>query len=101
MSMTNLLSSSFFLFEVVNQIHHRYFRCRSVCVRQRVTLPLRPLKFVHLRHLRLELVISERKDRKTDVLGYARLLEVAPFMERLDLHVSIRIKFFSFFLSWI
>jgi hypothetical protein len=33
--MTNLLSSSFFLFEVVNQIHHRYFRCQSVCVHQR------------------------------------------------------------------
>uniref|UniRef100_A0ACD6AJ41 Uncharacterized protein n=1 Tax=Avena sativa TaxID=4498 RepID=A0ACD6AJ41_AVESA len=54
---------------------------------KRVTLPLKTPKFVHLRHLRLELVISERQDRKTDVLDYAHLLEVAPFMERLELHM--------------
>uniref|UniRef100_A0ACD5Y2C3 Uncharacterized protein n=1 Tax=Avena sativa TaxID=4498 RepID=A0ACD5Y2C3_AVESA len=70
----------------LSNVEMLYMHCID---RQRVTLPIRPLKFVHLRHLRLELVISECKDRKIDVLDYAHLLEVAPFMERLELHMWI------------
>lgn len=45
--------------------------------------------FTHLRYLRLELLLYGNKKRKTDVLDFAYLLEVAPFMEKLELLVSL------------
>ncbi|KAL6636924.1 hypothetical protein ACP70R_024496 [Stipagrostis hirtigluma subsp. patula] len=52
--------------------------------RERTILPRSPFKFTYLRHLRLKLVFTGEK-RKTNVLDYAYLLEVAPFMENLEL----------------
>lgn len=51
-------------------------------------VPVGPFKFTYLRNLRLELVISDYDIRKTDVLDYAYLLKIAPFMETLELAVS-------------
>lgn len=45
-------------------------------------------KFLCLRHLRLELNFVSSKKRITDVLDLACLLEVAPLMESLEVHVS-------------
>nr|XP_034579237.1 F-box/FBD/LRR-repeat protein At1g13570-like isoform X2 [Setaria viridis] len=53
--------------------------------RERIILPGKTFIFTHLRHLRLELVLLGNKKRHTDVLDYAYLLEVAPFMEKLEL----------------
>jgi hypothetical protein len=58
-------------------------------VLQRNILPRKTFIFTHLRHLRLELVLFGNKKRYTDVLDYAHLLEVAPFMEKLELLVSL------------
>jgi len=45
------------------------------------------LKFLYLRHLRLELIfVSPRKS--ADVLDLAKFLEAAPLMEELEVHVS-------------
>lgn len=52
---------------------------------KRIILPGNPFIFTHLRHLKLELVLYGKKKRKTDVLDYAYLLEVAPFIEKLEL----------------
>lgn len=64
----------------------------SICVfffTQRAISPVRPHKFVHLRHLRLELnIFGVNEDRKTDVLDYAYLLDCAPSLEILELHVN-------------
>nr|CAB3498258.1 unnamed protein product [Digitaria exilis] len=51
----------------------------------RIILPGKAFIFTHLRHLRLELVLYGNKKRKTGVLDFAYLLEVAPFMEKLEL----------------
>ncbi|CAN6286873.1 unnamed protein product [Urochloa humidicola] len=60
------------------------------CVeRERTILPGRPFQFSYLRHLKLELEISGDKNGKTDVLDYAHVLEVAPFIEKLDLHMCV------------
>lgn len=57
---------------------------------QRAISPVRPLKFIYLRHLRLELnIVGENEDRKTDVLDYAYLLDCAPFLEKLEIHVGL------------
>jgi hypothetical protein len=56
---------------------------------QRARSPVRPHRFVHLRHLRLELnIFGVNEDRKTDVLDYAYLLDGAPSLEILELHVN-------------
>ncbi|OEL16972.1 hypothetical protein BAE44_0022009 [Dichanthelium oligosanthes] len=47
------------------------------------------LKFAYLRHLRLELNFVSLATRTTDVLDLACLLEAAPYMEKLELHVAI------------
>ncbi|RLN43067.1 hypothetical protein C2845_PM01G28620 [Panicum miliaceum] len=52
---------------------------------ERINLPVKAFIFTHLRHLRLELVLYGNEKRETDVLDYAYLLEVAPFMEKLEL----------------
>ncbi|KAF8660682.1 hypothetical protein HU200_057508 [Digitaria exilis] len=52
---------------------------------KRIILPGKAFIFTHLRHLRLELVLYGNKKRKTGVLDFAYLLEVAPFMEKLEL----------------
>ncbi|OQU91016.1 hypothetical protein SORBI_3001G095366 [Sorghum bicolor] len=52
---------------------------------KRIILPGNPFIFTHLRHLKLELVLYGKKKRKADVLDYAYLLEVAPFIEKLEL----------------
>uniref|UniRef100_K4AMQ3 F-box domain-containing protein n=1 Tax=Setaria italica TaxID=4555 RepID=K4AMQ3_SETIT len=53
--------------------------------RERIILPGRPFQFSYLRHLKLELIIF--CDKKIDVLDYALVLEVAPFIEKLELHM--------------
>uniref|UniRef100_A0A0E0DK44 Uncharacterized protein n=1 Tax=Oryza meridionalis TaxID=40149 RepID=A0A0E0DK44_9ORYZ len=53
---------------------------------ERTIVPERPFKFTYLRNLRLELVFSGHENiRNTDVLDYAYLLKIAPFMETLEL----------------
>uniref|UniRef100_A0A0E0KWR3 F-box domain-containing protein n=1 Tax=Oryza punctata TaxID=4537 RepID=A0A0E0KWR3_ORYPU len=53
---------------------------------ERTILPGGPFKFTYLRNLRLELVFSGHENiRNTDVLDYAYLLKIAPFMETLEL----------------
>lgn len=78
---------------------HLFLRLNStifpILVLQRTILRDRPFIFTYLRHLRLELVLHGHKKRKTDVLDYAYLLEVAPLLEKLELHVS----FFLFFIG--
>ncbi|KAL6629698.1 hypothetical protein ACP70R_029463 [Stipagrostis hirtigluma subsp. patula] len=61
-----------------------YLRCVE---RERANLPVRPLKYIYLRQLRLELTIYGNKERKADVLDYSYLLDAAPFMEELELHM--------------
>nr|CBG76276.1 OO_Ba0005L10-OO_Ba0081K17.27 [Oryza officinalis] len=54
--------------------------------RERTIVPEGPFKFTYLRNLRLELVLSGHENtRKTNVLDYAYILEIAPFMETLEL----------------
>uniref|UniRef100_A0A0E0HWX2 F-box domain-containing protein n=1 Tax=Oryza nivara TaxID=4536 RepID=A0A0E0HWX2_ORYNI len=50
--------------------------------------PQRLPKLIYLRHLKLETIVFGY-GRKTDILDYAYLLEIAPFMEKLELHVQI------------
>ncbi|CAL4944311.1 unnamed protein product [Urochloa decumbens] len=60
------------------------------CVeRERTILPGRPFQFSYLRHLNLELKILGDKNGKTDVFDYAHVLEVAPFIEKLGLHMYV------------
>lgn len=54
-----------------------------------MNLPRRNFKFNYFQHLNLELVIVEEEDRETDVLDYAQVLEVAPFIQKLELRVSL------------
>lgn len=56
---------------------------------QRTIVPEEPFKFTYLQNLRLELVISGKENRNTDVLDYAHLLKIAPFMETMELLVSL------------
>jgi hypothetical protein len=56
---------------------------------QRIIVPEGPFKFTYLRNLRLELVISGDEIRNTDVLDYAHLLKIIPFMKTMELHVSL------------
>jgi hypothetical protein len=51
-------------------------------------LPNKPFNFLCLRHLRLELNFVSLRKKRTDVLDLACLLEVAPLMENLEVHVS-------------
>nr|CBG76279.1 OO_Ba0005L10-OO_Ba0081K17.30 [Oryza officinalis] len=54
--------------------------------RERTIVPEGPFKFTYLRNLRLELVFSGHENmRNTDVLDYAYLLKIAPFMKTLEL----------------
>ncbi|KAL6911266.1 hypothetical protein ACP4OV_000071 [Aristida adscensionis] len=57
----------------------------QIAGRERATLPVRLVKFTHLRHLELELIIFENgnKERNIDILDYACLLDAAPFLETL------------------
>jgi hypothetical protein len=52
---------------------------------QRTIVPEDPFKFAYLRNLRLELIVFRSR---IDVLDYAYLLKIAPFMETLELLVS-------------
>lgn len=49
-----------------------------------------------LHHLILKLTIIDLPWRKIDVLDLACLLEAAPFMEKLELHVSLSVQFFRY-----
>nr|CAB3477394.1 unnamed protein product [Digitaria exilis] len=51
---------------------------------ERATLPNRALNFLYIRHLRLELNFGYLLG--ADVLDLAFLLQVAPIMEKLELH---------------
>uniref|UniRef100_A0A0D9WVR5 F-box domain-containing protein n=1 Tax=Leersia perrieri TaxID=77586 RepID=A0A0D9WVR5_9ORYZ len=53
---------------------------------QRTTLPEKTIKFMYLKHLRLELTFCV-PERKVDMLDFACLLEAAPFLETLELHM--------------
>ncbi|XP_039831061.1 putative F-box/FBD/LRR-repeat protein At5g62970 isoform X1 [Panicum virgatum] len=53
----------------------------------RMNLPRRLFKFNYLRHLNLELVIVGEEEREIDVLDYAQVLEVAPFIQKLELRM--------------
>ncbi|PVH65632.1 hypothetical protein PAHAL_1G043100 [Panicum hallii] len=53
----------------------------------RATLPNKPFNFLCLRHLRLELNFVSLRKKRTDVLDLACLLEVAPLMENLEVHM--------------
>ncbi|RLN39028.1 uncharacterized protein C2845_PM01G24450 [Panicum miliaceum] len=53
--------------------------------REKTIVPEGPFRFTYLRNLRLELILCNYEDRKTDVLDYAYLLKIAPFMETLEL----------------
>jgi hypothetical protein len=56
---------------------------------QRTIVPEDPFKFTYLRNLRLKLVVLDSTIRsRTDLLDYAYILKIAPFMETLELHVS-------------
>ncbi|CAL5020272.1 unnamed protein product [Urochloa decumbens] len=60
-------------------------RCNE---QKRAISPVRPLKFIYLRHLRLELnIFGVNEHKKTDVLDYAYLLDCAPSLEKLELHM--------------
>ncbi|GJN19040.1 hypothetical protein PR202_gb06271 [Eleusine coracana subsp. coracana] len=59
-------------------------RCREL---KRATLSNKPLEFHSLRHLRLELDFVSLRKRRTDALDLACLLEAAPFMEMLEIHM--------------
>uniref|UniRef100_A0A0A9F0D8 F-box domain-containing protein n=1 Tax=Arundo donax TaxID=35708 RepID=A0A0A9F0D8_ARUDO len=63
-------------------------RCEEL---KRTTLPNKPLKFLYLRHLRLELNFVSPGER-TDVLDLACLLEAAPVMEKLEVHMWVDYK---------
>ncbi|XP_048558313.1 uncharacterized protein LOC125539002 isoform X2 [Triticum urartu] len=56
-------------------------------IQERAILPEKPLKFIHLRHLRLEITFLSLTKRKSDVLDFASLLEAAPLMEKLEFHM--------------
>jgi hypothetical protein len=56
---------------------------------QRTIVPEGHFKFSYLRNLRLELVMCDDGIRTTDFLDYAYLLKIAPFLETLELHVSL------------
>uniref|UniRef100_R7WBY9 At1g61320/AtMIF1 LRR domain-containing protein n=1 Tax=Aegilops tauschii TaxID=37682 RepID=R7WBY9_AEGTA len=53
----------------------------------RAILPEKPRKFIHLRHLRLEITFLSLTKRKSDALDFASLLEAAPLMEKLEFHM--------------
>ncbi|KAF0909351.1 hypothetical protein E2562_035512, partial [Oryza meyeriana var. granulata] len=52
---------------------------------KRTTLPEKTVKFMYLKHLRLELTFCVRT-RKADMFDFACLLEAAPLLETLELH---------------
>jgi len=52
-----------------------------------MNLPRRLFKFNYLRHLNLELVIVGEEEKEIDVLDYAQVLEVAPFIQKLELRM--------------
>ncbi|KAL6627066.1 hypothetical protein ACP70R_030792 [Stipagrostis hirtigluma subsp. patula] len=54
---------------------------------ERATLLKKTIKFIYLRHLRLELNYASLPKRTTDVLDLACLLEAAPYMETLEIHM--------------
>jgi len=56
---------------------------------QRTIVPEGPFKFNYLQNLRLELITCDNGIRKTDVLDYAYLLKITPFLEKLELSVSL------------
>ncbi|KAJ1282377.1 hypothetical protein BS78_03G047400 [Paspalum vaginatum] len=59
-------------------------RCEEI---ERANILYKPLKFSYLRHLRLELNCVPLETRTTDVLDLACLLDAAPYMENLEIHM--------------
>nr|CAB3476121.1 unnamed protein product [Digitaria exilis] len=62
-----------------------FLNLKSLTLVDRTIVPERPFKFTYLRNLRLELIILGKEIRTTDVLDYAHLLKIAPFMETMEL----------------
>ncbi|OQU84407.1 hypothetical protein SORBI_3004G046700 [Sorghum bicolor] len=58
---------------------------------KRTTLPNKTLKFLYLRHLRLELIFVSRR-KSADVLDLAKFLDAAPLMEELEVHMWMDYK---------
>uniref|UniRef100_A0A0E0AG30 F-box domain-containing protein n=1 Tax=Oryza glumipatula TaxID=40148 RepID=A0A0E0AG30_9ORYZ len=59
-------------------------QCREL---ERITLPDKPIKFIYLKHLRLELAFSGPRKWDADILDFACILEAAPLMEKLEFHM--------------
>jgi hypothetical protein len=64
----------------------------SCCVCQRATLPEKTVKFMYLKHLRLELTFCVRP-READMFDFACILKAAPLLEILELHVSLSLTY--------
>ena len=62
---------------------------------QKVDSVSRLSKFRSLHHLILNWTISDSARGTTDILDLGCLLEAAPFMEKLELHVSLSFSAFS------
>jgi len=56
---------------------------------EKTIVPKGAFRFTYLRNLRLELILCNYENRKTDALDYAYLLTIAPFLETLELPVSL------------
>lgn len=54
---------------------------------EKATLPEICPRFIYLRHLRLEITFSSLRKRNADVFDFTPLLEAAPSMEKLELHM--------------
>ncbi|XP_037486332.1 putative F-box/LRR-repeat protein At3g28410 [Triticum dicoccoides] len=68
----------------VRRLEMMSLKCEEL---ERAILPEKPLKFIHLRHLRLEITFLSLTKRKSDVLDFASVLEAAPLMEKLEFHM--------------
>ncbi|RLN24706.1 hypothetical protein C2845_PM07G21510 [Panicum miliaceum] len=62
-----------------------FLNLKSLALVDKTIVPEGPFRFTYLRNLRLELILCSYENRKTDVLDYAYLLKIAPFMETLEL----------------
>ena len=68
---------------------YRFSRFCFSFLLQRTILREGPFKFTYLWNLRLELIIHDYEIIKIDVLDYAYLLKIVPFLEMLELSVSL------------
>uniref|UniRef100_A0A0A9EC60 Uncharacterized protein n=1 Tax=Arundo donax TaxID=35708 RepID=A0A0A9EC60_ARUDO len=87
MKSSDVCSALEYIFTELPSTLHRLEMLTLSCQElKRATLPKKALNFIHLRHLRLELNFVSLGER-TDVLDLACLLEAAPVMEKLEVHM--------------